>query len=147
MSSLLRLCVCVYVQVVLQVVISFIVEAFVFKIQATQKKRSCEKHKDATSCECVRGETAIKHHTLPVFCSQLLLECSMLLSLCSCSAQEASAHSLGDSRHHQAQVRDCLLGPDLPHQGPQLLYEEVEEGGPGPLTPTCEPHPSPQLVQ
>lgn len=40
--------------VVLQVVISFIVEAFVFKIQATQKKRSCEKHKDATSCECVR---------------------------------------------------------------------------------------------
>ena len=40
-------------------VISFIVEAFVFNMQATQKKRSCEKHTDATSCECVRGGTAI----------------------------------------------------------------------------------------
>lgn len=36
-------------------VISFIVEAFVFKIQATQKRRECIRHPNA-DCNCKRGE-------------------------------------------------------------------------------------------
>jgi heme/copper-type cytochrome/quinol oxidase subunit 2 len=42
--------------VVLQVVISFIVEAFVFKIQAREKARECTKHhKLSTLCGCKGG--------------------------------------------------------------------------------------------
>ena len=35
-------------------VISFIVEAFVFKIQATQKRRECSRHPNS-DCNCKRG--------------------------------------------------------------------------------------------
>ena len=42
--------------VVLQVVISFIVEAFVFKIQAREKSRICDRHnKPFSSCSCDEG--------------------------------------------------------------------------------------------
>ena len=47
--------------VVLQVVISFIVEAFVFKISAREKSRECQKHHKLFSlCGCKEGITF--HH-------------------------------------------------------------------------------------
>ena len=39
----------------LQVIISFIVEAFVFKIQARQQRRVCTAHPNSLDCGCKKG--------------------------------------------------------------------------------------------
>ena len=50
------MCFIIITLVVLQVVISFIVEAFVFKIQAREKGRECHKHhKSLYLCGCKEG--------------------------------------------------------------------------------------------
>ena len=55
--------------VVLQVVISFIVEAFVFKIQAREKSRKCVQHnKPSSSCGCDEGNFT------PVFLDLMLVD-------------------------------------------------------------------------
>jgi len=46
---------CYCFQLVVQVVIAFIVEAFVFRIQVTEKKRHCDKHPYKSYCECMEG--------------------------------------------------------------------------------------------
>lgn len=47
---------CCCFQLVLQVVIAFIVEAFVFRIEAAEKKRHCDKHPSSSYCECMEGK-------------------------------------------------------------------------------------------
>ena len=50
------MCFIIIVLVVLQVIISFIVEAFVFKTQAREKSRKCTKHHKLRSlCGCKHG--------------------------------------------------------------------------------------------
>jgi len=44
-------------KVVLQVVITFIVEAFVLKIQDTAKRRTCHKHPNDSHCGCKHGKS------------------------------------------------------------------------------------------
>ena len=54
------MCFIIITLVVLQVVISFIVEAFVFKIQAREKGRECHKHhKSLYLCGCKEGRCMI----------------------------------------------------------------------------------------
>ena len=51
------MCFIIIVLVVLQVIISFIVEAFVFKIQARERSRECSKHHKLRSlCGCKQGK-------------------------------------------------------------------------------------------
>ncbi len=45
-------------QVVLQVVIAFIVEAFVVKIQAAQRRRTCTLHPNVYDCDCGKGDAS-----------------------------------------------------------------------------------------
>ena len=50
------MCFIIITLVVLQVIISFIVEAFVFKIQARERSRECSKHHKLRSlCGCKEG--------------------------------------------------------------------------------------------
>ena len=59
------MCFIIITLVVLQVVISFIVEAFVFKIQAKEKGRECHKHhKPLYLCGCKEGSCIIIIHTV-----------------------------------------------------------------------------------
>jgi hypothetical protein len=51
-------------QVVLQVVITFIVEAFVISMQATQRRRGCSKHPNDSDCVCRRGMWVNQSNTM-----------------------------------------------------------------------------------
>ena len=82
------MCFIIITLVVLQVVISFIVEAFVFKIQAREKSRECHKHhKPLNICGCKEGRCIIiiLFDRKPFTLAMNTCVCLMILSISKCT--------------------------------------------------------------